>query len=383
MPFHRSNSEAQIVQAAAIDVLAGALSRPGAKLHLAQVTGLKLPAISRILSGNHMPTLQTARRIASALPLPAGEQTYWLNLIASYWKLRREARSPATTNKDTFDKAAFDDLRWRHHYAQFNDHPQGLRVSFASVYDDALHMLTGLSAQMRPRAVAALCSILQDTSDLLGRGAEALLWAKRCRHVAELLSPQDYASDEQEFALDIQVNSIRIEAAMLHKVELNREAYALCEQARHTDGFARDRGYWDMQVTRDQLNALAKIPRFTLSEAEGLAVQARRAAECSSHEAIALLNMLLTCSLAQAYLAHGRPKLALRELAPFLTGWSSIPFAGPLHRVRFLSMWARTQSALNNPDQTILALDQADQIALSANLICELEEIAALRSNSA
>jgi len=118
----------------------------------------------------------------------------------------------------------------------------------------------------------------------------------------------------------------------------------LCEEARHTDGFARDRGYWELQITRDQLNALAHIPRFALSEAEGRAMQARRAAEHSSHEAIALLDMLLTCSLAETYLAHGRPKLALRELSTVHSRLSSIPMAAPLHINHFEKVWTQANA---------------------------------------
>lgn len=349
MPFQRSNSEAQIVQSTATDVLAGALSPHGAKLHLAQITGLKLPALSRILSGTTMPTLKTAQRIAPALPLPAGEQTFWLSLIDAYWKLRRESRSPATTIKDHYEKAAFVALRRRHESAQYNNAPQGNHISFDSVYDDALHMLAGVSPQSHPREAAALCSILQDTSDVLGRSAEALLWAKRCRHVTQWLTPQEYDDEEAEFALVLQVNSVRSEAAMLHKVGLHREAYALCEQARHTDGFARECGYWELQITRDQINALASIPRFTLSEVEGLAAQARRTAERSSHQAIELLDMLLTCSLAEAYLAHGRPKLALRALSPVQGRLNHIPMAGPFYIDHFWKVWSQANALHSAP----------------------------------
>jgi DNA-binding XRE family transcriptional regulator len=348
MPFHHSNNEAQIIQATATDVLAGALSRHGAKLHLAQTAGLKLPALSRILSGNHMPSLKTARRIAPMLPLPAGEQTYWLTLIDAYWKLRREKAVLPFSGKDRFDKATFVDLRHRHHFAQFNDHPLGQHVSYESVYADALDMIAGVSPRLWPRAFTALCSILQDCTDMMGHVAESLLWAKRCRHTAQFLNPREYTSDEQEFAHDLAVNSVRSEAAMLQKVGLYREAYALCEQARHTDGFERDRGYWELQVTRDQLHALAGIPRFTLSEAEGLALQARRAAERSTHEAIPLLDMLLSRALAKAYLAHGRPKLALRELSPVQDRLERIPMAGPVYVAMFWEVWAEAQAALHS-----------------------------------
>jgi len=370
--------ETEVIHNVVVTLLAGALHSHGSKQELARAVGIKLPIISRILRGQHMPSIKTAQRIAHALPISRDEQLKWRDYVEHYWLVKRAAENQNHELQQGFNENAFVALRWRHHYAQFGDHPSAQQIAYFSVYQDASDFIRAVSPEVHPVRYAGLCAMLHDCSDVLGNTSESLLWVKRYRHVALQVDPNDYSND-QEFVLDLQVNSLRCEAATLHKLGLHREAIKFCLQARDTDGFRHDHAFWSLQIARDHINALSCIPRFALSEAEGIAVQAWRAAEKGTHELNELLSMLLICSLADAYIAHGQTHRATKILAPFIYKHHRIPLAGPVHQSRLLCTWAKVQIAYREFADAQQCLDDARQIAQTAQLSAELTDIELLQ----
>lgn len=388
MPYESESPEAALLHDLVVDLLAGALHTRGDKSRIAGEAGLQLAALSRVLGGRTMPRQKTAERIAAALPLPHHERTVWLELVREYWRMRR-APGRRRSNPPRFDPAAFAVLRYRYERVQHgaNVVPSNWTHmtiatgdSYARVHRDA----AALVAQLTPntgdlgRQFTGLCTILTDTSSVLGRRAESLYWARRSRQAAQLLErPHD---DEvwAAYVLEQQVNSLRAEAVELNRIGLHRPALALCRQARLTAGFRNDPGYWSMQIARDELTALAEIPRTPLADIDSIVSQARRAAEHSTHLALELLDLLLACAAAGAYLAQDRPKLALRLLQPWEAHFESIPLCGPLHRCRFLTTWAHTKFACGDYDEAMHILDATRAIAESAHLVEEGRKLHAL-----
>jgi len=381
MPYRAELPDAALLRDLIVDLLAGACSAPGEKSRIARDAGIHLAALSRTLGGRAMPRQKTAERIAAALPLPHHERAAWMGLVRDYWRMRRTPMS-RLPNPPRFDPTAFTALRHRYERVQHGANiapgnwthmtiAQG--DSYARVHRDA----AALVAQLTPntgdlgRQFTGLCTILTDASSVLGRRAESLYWARRSRQAALLLElPRD---DEvwAAYVLEQQVNSLRAEAVELNRIGLHRPALALCRQARQTAGFRSDAGYWSMQIARDELGALADIPRTPLAEIDAVVSQARRAAEQSAHPVLELLDLLLAGAAASAYLAQERPKLALRILQPWEARLDDVPLCGPLHRSRFLTTWAHAKFACGDYDEAMHILAVTRAITESAHLVEE------------
>ncbi|MCX6018110.1 MAG: helix-turn-helix transcriptional regulator [Chloroflexi bacterium] len=379
MPRSRPGPNALLLQDVAVDLLAGATSAHGDKGRVAHEAGLHQPVISRILSRNGMPSQLTAKRIARSLPVQHTERQFWLWLVKEYWHARFTEPVQTFTPQNRFNYDEFVELRQRHMTVQYTARRTDRSTSYTSVYHEALDMIHRVQPnnESGSRVYAYLCSILNDTAQELGRKGEALLWARRGRIVAQQIEiPKD--EETREIALLNQVNSLRTEAAALHEIKLDKIAHGLCEQAKLTEGFRSDPGYWSLQVTRDQLKALACIPRFRLSTAEGYVMTARRLAANSTHPAIEMLDMLLACAASEAYLAYGKPRMALAELRPWLNRLEAIPMIGPVHLVQFHKMWWESQFAIGHYDEAVHALNHARTIATTAglhNALAKLEDL--------
>jgi len=382
--------EAALLHDLVVDLLAGALHTRGDKGRIAREAGMHLAVLSRILGGRSMPSNRTAERIAAVLPLPDHERAAWLSFVHEYWRMRRsDTHRPHSV--PTYDPEAFTALRYRYERVQHgaNVVPSNWTHmtlasgdSYARVHRDA----AALVAQLTPntgdlgRQFTGICTILTDTSSVLGRRAESLYWARRSRQAAQQLELPHNDEAWAAYVLEQQVNSLRAEAVELNRIGLHRPALALCRQARLTAGFRSDTGYWSMQIARDELTALAEIPRTPLADIDAIVSQARRAAEHSAHPALELLDLLLACAAAGTYLAQDRPKLAFELLQHWEARIESIPLCGPLHRCRFLTTWAHTKFACNDYDEAMHILDVTRAIAESAHLVEEgrkLHELAA------
>jgi hypothetical protein len=366
------------LQDVVVDLLASAAPTRGDKSRLAQSAAMQPAALSRILARGAMPMIRTAERLARVLPSSASEQHYWLSLVHEYWKCRRTAGKPSAGLPLRYNHDEFLALRKRqatvqHSAAAFT----GQSSSYRTLYDDALAMIQSMS----PRSTATvssyayLCSVLHDTAQELGNRSEALLWARRGRLVSEQIELPHKNEEARHLMLLNQVNSLRSEAAALHELDLYKASHDRCEQARQTEGFRADPGYWSLQVARDQLKALAHIPRTRLWMVEGNIISARRQSADITHPAAELLDMLLSCAGAQAYLTLRKPRTALAELRPWRDRVHAIPLIGPVHLVQFHKMWGEVQNTLGNFSEGAHALDQARSIARTAGLWSALAKL--------
>jgi len=370
MPYVRQTPESALLQGVVIDLLAGAMSTRGDKGIVAHAAQIQLAALSRILNHGHMPSPPTAERLARALPLPYADQQYWLSLVREYWESRRAAKTQPAPPTDRYDHDAFLELRHRQAAVQHSSATGRFAVPYLSLYEDALAMIRSTSPYSLRTAhtYAYLCSVLNDCAQELGRRGEALLWARRGRIATQLIEVPRQDGEHRKLVLLNQVNSLRIEAAALNELNLHRTAVDLCIQAIYTEGFQADPGYWSLQVTRDQLKALAGIPRTRIWMVNNAVLTARRMSGSLTHPAAELLDMLLSCAAAEAYISLNKPAKALRELRRWTDRLPSIPLLGPVHAVQFHKNWGQAQAALKHHDEAQDALNTARSIARTAGL---------------
>jgi hypothetical protein len=358
------------LQDVVVDLLASAMPTRGDKSRLARSAAMKPAALSRILTRGTMPTIRTAERLARALPSAASEQRYWLSLVHEYWKCRRTEVNQSAGPPLRYSHDEFLALRKRQAMVQHSNASTGQPSAYRLLYDDALAMLQSMSPRSTATAssYAYLCSVLNDTAQELGNRSEALLWARRGRLVSEQIELPHKDKEARQLMLLNQVNSLRTEAAALHELDLYMASHDRCEQARQTEGFRTDPGYWSLQVTRDQLKALAHIPRTRLWMVEGNIISARRQSADITHPAAELLDLLLSCAGAEAYLTLRKPRTALQELRPWRDRVHAIPLIGPVHLAQFHKMWGTVQNTLGNFSEGAHSLDQARSIARTAGL---------------
>lgn len=221
MPYGLESPEAALLRDLVVDLLAGALHTQGDKNRIAREAGMHLAALSRILGGRCMPSNRTAEHITAALPLPHHERAAWLAFVKEYWRIRRcDVRQPRSAL--TFDPKMATTLRIRYERVQFGSITEAGGDSYARVHRDA----AALVAQLTPntgdlgRQFTGLCTILTDTSSVLGRRAESLYWARRSRQAAQLLELPRNDEVWAAYVLEQQVNSLRAEAVELNRIGL-------------------------------------------------------------------------------------------------------------------------------------------------------------------
>jgi hypothetical protein len=168
-----------------------------------------------------MPSNRTAECITAALPLPHHERAAWLTFVKEYWRIRRcDVRQPRSAL--TFDPKMATTLRIRYERVQFGSITEAGGDSYERVHHDA----TQLVAQIVPdagdlgRQFTGLCTILTDTSSVLGRRTEALYWARHASNAAGRLALPRNDEVWAAYVLEQQVNSLRAEAVELNRIGL-------------------------------------------------------------------------------------------------------------------------------------------------------------------
>jgi hypothetical protein len=228
------------------------------------------------------------------------------------------------------------ELREGHQQATFAHDPSTARIKYRVVRDGSGALLKRVNPSREPLAFVELCLLRHDTQSVLNGLVDALWHARIARTVLEDLRPNDFREDRERLG-DFMVNAIRSEAVSYHNLGLAREAYRQCQEAEVAPAIRQRLSFWRAHIFRDKMNALANMPRFAISEAEGLAQQAEDACERGAHrkEERDVLVLLIRESLSRCYIRHGSAR-SLRKagakLESLVEEAETLAYVGPLHR---------------------------------------------------
>jgi tetratricopeptide (TPR) repeat protein len=289
------------------------------------------------------PSPKVAKRIVYALPLSEEQRQSLLEhmVLAS----ERRLRAYNAIRSELPDRPIDDflsELRQAHQQASFAHDFSLSRAKYRVVREGSGAVLKQLNLDRHPLAFVELCFLRHDAQCVLNRPDDALWYAKLARSVLETLDPSEYRRHREKID-DLVVNAIRAEAVAYHNLKLFREAYRCCEEAEASPAIKRHLDFWKPHLYRDKINALVGIPRFAITEAEGLAEQVQTVCEKDIYreEENNLLLFLIRESLARSYIQHGNFRKAERILQSELERMDRLSYLGPLHRTLLLRTYAR------------------------------------------
>ena len=186
-----------------------------------------------------------------------------------------------------------------------------------------------MSVRTWPIDYVELCLCLHDALCVLDDAATALQYTRYAETVLNWVDPARYR-DCEERVHSLEINTIRGIGVVYNNLDLPTQAAWYFQQARRTTAFVRRREDWIVHVCRDTLSTIAKQPRFTLSEVEGLANQALESMGDTNRE---LNTLLLKAKLGECYLAYrGRRDYAGPLLDAVIEETERSTVLGPLHR---------------------------------------------------
>jgi hypothetical protein len=333
--------EWDIEQDTLIAILDSTLRARGSEKALAQKADVTPVFLSYVRQGRRVPRLRVAQKVARALPLPTEEQETWLYHVERFWNLKQRAQAtmPRAFHEQPGQEVV-DEVRHAHNRATFAPDGATARAQYRGVREAAGLLLKSMNPNQDPINYVELCLVMHDALCILNRNDEALWYAKRGRLVAESLEPVEYRGMQDRIAFN-QVNAFRSEAIALHNLKLHQAALKLYEQAEASEGMKRNDQFWRLWLNRDKINALAGMSRFSITLVEELAAQARRIYEMRAEADDSLMSLLITESLARAYIRHENFKDASRVLRAGFDDLYGVAHIGPLHQVMFLRTFAR------------------------------------------
>lgn len=370
--------EAQVAQDTVTTVLAGALHAHGSQKALAQRAGVSPVFINYIIKGKRMPSAKMAARLAPLLPLSTGDQSAWLYQVEHYWHTHHHmtALTKAWVNDDA--AAAVRGLMTCRN-ATFSADPQQVRHAWALALRVGEVLAPAFTSGEHAPLYLEYCDVMFEVYSMFGRHVDALHTVKRKQLVTSLMEegvhPVTPSLDGAAFDAH-KVNAMRQEMVVLTELGLCRQACDLARAIEVEPAYLCNRHYWTASLTWDRLNAMAQVPRASLSEARQFAQAAWRETEKLCDGWQPLCEMLVARAFANLCLSQGQGQEARAVLGRFHAGIDQIPYCGALHKVMFLRTWAHTLHMQGEWDEWCETMRSAHAIAEQAGLQNEIRAIA-------
>jgi hypothetical protein len=369
--------ESHLHREAYIAILKSAMNTPGSKRLFAQQVGITPEYLSYLLNpeDHRTPGLKIAEKIAAASPLdPEQRESLLTHLCLASQRRVQEATSLQAELPDRPIAEYVEMLGQAHHLASITTDPLLSKRQYLAVRDASANLLKHLSLQAAPLAVVQICLILHDTQCLLNRPDDALYHAKLASLLTANIDSSAYPG--QHAYLDhLEFEARRAQAVAYHNMRLPKEAYACCEAAEATRAMREQPEVCKPHLYRDKLNIVSRLPRFTLSEADGLAHQVRHICNHRADTLDPVWDFLIQRSLGRAYIAYGNLHRARRILGGLLSQLHHIPQLGLLHQTLFLNTYAKLLWKLGEHDEWQQTARHAFGLAASAGLIHQFNEM--------
>jgi len=372
------NDRIDAARSVVITVLDGALRHGTSKAHFAQLVGITPQFISQIIGGSRMPSLKTAMTMAASLSetrcLDAYESERWLHYVDVYWALHQGREIEIAGQAQDSPDHLVAVLRDLHGGATHNANAAESARAYRAAADIGTTAVRWMGSDPSTLHSAESHLILHDVFSVLGRHADALWASNRCTLLCDL-ADRSALREELPRLEALSMNARRSTVVTLNNLGLWKRAYDLSLSHEAEPAFRHTPEFWKPHVFRDRLSSLARLPRFAISEAEGLADQVLRICDSRGAAQDQLLALMISRTLARALTAANRSDKAKRVLDRWVDGLDKLPYAGPLHKVQFLRAYATCLWKLGDRDGWQTHANQALMLAATAGLTHQHGEI--------
>lgn len=383
MHFVTHYVEAQLHREVYVAILNSLLRTPGDKRAFAQRVGISPVYLSYLLalddaSLHHYPTVRTpspqiAQRIAQSIDAPpeTRESLYMHMLLASDKRAHAQQCERRELQEASWQER-LSELRTLQSQATHASNPATAQQNYRAVAIGGRVLLEHANPNTDLLDFLTLCDILCDSESVLNQHAEALWHAKLACAALEHVdwSSQRAASGELESHY---FNMLRLQGVAYCNLEDGRSALRLFTAAEHIN-LSRYEPGWMILLQRSKIQAMSRLPRFSISKAEACADEARALCSQSTVHAPELLMLLVTQTLAEAHIRHKNFRRAQRLLQAYEHRIDFVPSIGPLHKVLFLRTCADLCLAMRDTGWVRFA-DRAYQLSCQAGLTHQQKEI--------
>lgn len=292
-------------------MLKGLLTYGTAKTVATQVIGITPVYLSNLTDPDHTPPSEAlARRIVAVLPLAPEMRD---GLLEHMLLARQYQAKPHFTEEVGESEADLAEIYRAFHMAYAasvlergtNGEARWLLIT----RDLGKQWLAHARHTDDPLAFAEVCLILQNVQSVLNRWDDALFYAKWADAVLQTVHPREMGDRRPQFE-HLRINVLDAEIVAYRNLGLPRRAVEASEAGLHLlrGGLLPQRDFWQPHLLKDRLEALARTPRFTLSEVEGLADQVWRLCEAGRAPNLIYLPLMVDRALLNAFVRYGSPR---------------------------------------------------------------------------
>jgi hypothetical protein len=374
MTFIDHTQQAVLHRETYIALLKGILAW-GSEKHFAQhVAGITPVYLSNLLNPDHDPPGERmAYQITKALPADAELRLDVLEhmVLARHHQTQADQALQMDWTQQPVE-AFHGELRKAYNASTLANNTQSNNMPLVIVRDAGKALLKRINPNTHPEIFAEVCLIVHGAQGALNRHADALFLAKLAGVVLENADPSIDAYNRERIRY-LRINAAYAESVTSRSLNLPRPANDLCDGILDTikaEG-KEQRQFWSPYLFKDKIDAVSRLSRFTLSEVEGLANQARAISEVRAMPSDARLLLIIDRALINAYIRYGSDnslKKAGRLLQWQLDQNDPIAHAEPLLQAMFLSTTARFHWAQGNLDEWQYFIRAMLKIASEAGL---------------
>lgn len=382
MHFVTHYIEAQLHREVYVAILNSLLRTPGDKRAFARRVGISPVYLSYLLALDNdrsryttlrTPSPKIAHRIALAVAAPPEVRESLLQHMLLANDKRALARQCERRElQEASWQERLSELRALQVQATYASNPATAQQNYRAVAIGGRALLEHANPNTDLLDFLALCDILCDSESVLNQHAEALWHAKRACAVLEHVdwSSQRAASGELRSHY---FNMLRLQGVAYCNLEDGRSALRLFTAAEHLN-LSRHEPGWMILLQRGKIQAMSRLPRFAISEAEACANKAHALCSQSTVHAPELFTLLVNQTLAEAHIRHKNFRRTQRLLQAYEHRLDDVPAIGPLHKVLFLRTCADLCLAVGDTGWKRFA-HRAYQLAIAAGLVHQRSEI--------
>lgn len=312
------------------------------------------------------PSPKTARRISEALPAPneikhslvENMELAHVNAVKAYYATKGSIAQRLVIER-------LSDIAQFHWQATFGTDLAEVECAYHVVRDAAVSLLRQIDPEEYPDSFAQACLYYHDAQCILNRADEALRYAKIAQHVLESIAePEPGYSKEQRD--NLMINAIRGEAVAYHNLGLDRRVPdILLERSCSTSAYRNAKSFWEPLVKRDLINAMVRIPRFSIREVCKVVRQIETVCARKSDE---FTWFLVRESWLRCLIERGKWKQAQQVFSEETKHLSHLPYVGALHRALLFKSGAQLAWKLHNSEAWKVYVTEAVSLMHQAGL---------------
>ncbi len=378
--FIDHTEQAFLHRATYIAVLKGVLTWGSERQFASHLAGITPVYLSNLLNPDHdPPSERMAYQIAEALPADTELRLDLLEHMVLARQHRSQADQALQMNWTRQPLEAFhSELRSAYDASILTSVSRSYPMPLAIIRDAGKALLRRIHPYTHPEIFAEVCLIIHGAQGALNRHADALFLAKLAGTVLENADPATDSYNDERIRY-LQINAAYAESVTSRSLNLPRPSYDLCD--RILDMIKAEtqaqRQFWNPYIFKDKIDAVSRLPRFTLGEVEGLANQARAICEARAMPSDSRLLLVVDRALINAYIrygSHSSLKMAGRLLQRQLDRKDIFSDIEPLLQAMFFSTCAKFHWTKGNLDGWQHFISAMLKIASEAGLEHQIQQ---------